>query len=274
MSELLEVLSSLESSGSGSGVSYYATRCPEQARLDKKFPRPSSFNAGTGTVFHKLMELYYGQQLVNVVLPLDDSPDPKDPVQEALRLFAGYTNFFPSDEWSVIAVEKLLPVEGDDRMKAAIEHAMGVSPFTARLDMVVSINPEQAAAMSERRRIDILPGNYIVDHKTKDKKDHLASIKYSRKAQFIAYQTVWNIAFGDIWPVQGLIVNDCVRHKNLTADSFQTYLVPPPSEVQVAGLRKWLQWKELYLKMQVFDWDACDDWGGCQHWVTGNCQRV
>lgn len=275
MTELIEILTNLESSSSGTGISYYSTRCPRAAQLSKEFPSPSSFNAQVGVVFHKLMELYYGGLLKDVALPIDDMADfEHDPVQEALRLFDGYSKIYSPTEWTVFAVEHKLPAESDAELHGRLlSEAVGVSPFTMRVDMVVDVNADQAKEIEKTRKLELEPGRYIVDHKTTDKKDSKAIYKYKLSHQFPAYQLGWNACF-DEHPVKGVIVSQCVRHKNLGPNSFDSFFIGPPNETEVQALRAHLQRKAAYLSTNECNTDACIDWGVCAHYLSGNCQRV
>lgn len=268
---LIELLEKSESTSSGTGASYYGETCPRRSRLDKEHGRGTSFQAQVGTAFHKLAELYYTEQLRDVALPLNDMADfDTDFVQEALRLFFGYTQFFPANEWIVVTTERLLP-ENDEQRKKVLE-AIGV-PFTWRSDQLVRLEESHAGQFLDRRFLPIEPGNWLVDFKTHGQKDSKAELKYSISAQFISNMMAHDALFPED-KLKGLIVVEAVRHKKLTRDSFRTFIVPFPSEVQQEAVRKHFAWKAEYLKSDRPNLEACTDWAICEHYKLGRCNRL
>jgi hypothetical protein len=277
-SDLLTLLSKSESTSSGRGASYYKEDCARRARLDTEFGRSSSFQAQVGTAFHKLAELYYTGVLSSIALPLDDLANfETDFVQEALRVFAGYIQHFPADEWTVIAAERLLPRNDEDREKIRVAVGLeGLPPedyFSQRSDVAVSINEEQAAAFLIRRFLAVETGNWLVDYKTHAQKDAKAGLKYSMEQQFLSNMMGHHAVFPEE-QIKGLIVVEPIRHKKLTRESFRTFIVPFPSEVQQESIRKYYRYKAAYLKTDQPNLSACDDWGCCSHYMLGRCNRV
>lgn len=280
MSALLPVLTDLPSTSSGTGCSHYMKRCALQVHLDLGAPRESSFKARVGTVFHKLCEYHYSGTLKDIILPLDDMADCNvDPVQEALRVFAAYCQYFPMDEWGVVSTEELFPRAGNAHDVETMGNLI-VDPFTMRLDMVISLNEAQVDAIRDRRGLDLLPGRYILDHKTTDKKDTQASVKYARHPQFTAYPACYNALFPET-PVLGTIVNQVIRHKDLherehngLLRSFVAFYVPGPSPKAVQAVAEYFRIKKPYLASKTPDLAACEDWGGCSHFTSGLCSRV
>lgn len=278
--ELLQILSSLESKSSGWGMSYYGTRCPRKARLDREFPSESSFEARVGTIFHKLEELWYTGALANIALPLSDNPEDckEDPVQEALRCFFNYIKVFPKNEFTTLGCEVLFPRKEEEI--PLIAEAVGVTPFTGRIDRVVYASEVQAQEASKRRCADIRPGYYLVDTKTTEKRAMDAYLKYELADQFTAYQLVWQKLNPEL-KLNGMLVNNIIRHQDMTKRagdegwrSFRTFVISPPSEVNADGLRAWLKWKAEDLKTDRCDRSTCSDYGGCIHYKTGNCNRI
>lgn len=239
--------------------------------LDTEHGSGSSFAADTGSVIHKLLELYYGKQLSSVILPVSDMPDPDDVVQEALRIFSVYTKYYRADEWNVVGVEIALP--GDSQAnRQLMEETIGVSPFTCRIDAVVDITEEQAQA-PHFVALGVSAGRYIVDHKTTKYADSDAILTYATKVQFAVYQWMYATVFPEV-PVKGLIVNRIVRHKNLVDKSFQRFLINPPTDYQKSLVTAHLQEKQRFLATGAPNLDACDDWGGCKHRKTGACRLL
>lgn len=278
--ELLEVLSKLEGTGTENGISQYEKPCARQYFLDKLYPDngEDKFDANVGTAFHKLMELYYTGQLVNVALPLDDAADYRvDPIQEALRIFGAYTTFFPANEWNVVEMERYFPANQAEQK--LIMEVLGV-PLTGRIDGVVELDETQATQFEERTGLELSPGLYLVDHKTKKKHDQNHAWKFQLSLQFSAYQIVAEALYPDK-QMKGLIVNAPVRNKDLlklTATgkphNFLRQLVEPPSEMRRVAVRQQLKWKHEYLQSNQCNLDACVRWAPCRHYLTGNCNQV
>lgn len=281
MTSLLPILSNIESKGSGSGISHYSQRCARRVRLDRETgTRESSFQAQRGTVFHKLEELYYTNQLSNTILPLefDKEQCKTDPVLDALRGFVQYIKIFPKDEFTTIGCEYLLPQNSDQTQ--AVEEIVGISPFTCRIDHVVKVeSPDHAAKLKELRGLDLEPGIYLKDTKTSDKKDRDAQFKYDLSVQFPAYIMAWNAAF-PATPAKGMIVNNVVFHDDLTKRedggwrSFRSFLVRAPDAHEQDVVRKYLQYKKTYLESDHCELTACIDYGVCPHYLNGRCLRI
>ncbi len=279
--ELVQVLSATQSRGSGSGISHYSQRCARRARLDRESGRnESSYAAQRGTIFHKLEELYYTGKLTQSVLPLefDKETCKTDPVLDALRGFAQYVKIFPADEITTLGAERALPENADQ--KRVLEVAMGISPFTCRIDHVVKVeNLEHAAKIKALRGLDLKPGVYLKDTKTSEKKDRDAQFKYDLSIQFPAYVMAWNILFPEM-PAKGMIINNVVFHDDMskkeegTWRSFRSFLVPAPDEHQQAVVRKYLQYKQQYLQTDHCELTACVDYGVCPYYLNGSCTRL
>jgi hypothetical protein len=270
--DLLEILSNCESTSSGYGPSYYMTSCARRANIEKEFPesRTTSFGAQRGTAFHKLMELYYAGQLQGVALPVSDMPDKGDFVQEALRLFVGYSALFPHDEWQVVASEV--------RLGKTIEElqtlAQIVDPFIPSLDLIINLNEEQVALFEQRRKVPIVPGNYLLDFKTHSQRESNAYIKYSRHPQLISYDWSWNLIHPET-PLKGFILVNVIGHKPLRPnESFQTFVYPKPGEDAYTATGNFFKNQKENFKKNQPNLSACDDWGGCPHYVTGRCNRI
>jgi hypothetical protein len=292
---LLEILTSLQSTSSGTGCSHYSYRCGRKRLLDEqhKEDKESSFKAQTGVVFHKLAELYYSGKLKDTVLPIDDNPRDDDAVQEALRLFAGYTKYFPADEFEVLSTEQLFPRpeaiwHGDEgtyhNTDEALMADLVISPFSMRLDLLIRIHPKHVEGFRERRGLDVLPGKYILDFKTLGQKDSEAVLKYNYGDQGIVYPACYNAIFPDD-PVEGMFFAQAIRHSDLhkrepngLLRSFPTYFVPlapltgPKRSVQVT--REQFKRQAVELAKGEPNTTACFDFGVCQYLKNGLCDRL
>lgn len=274
MNELIEVLSNITSGGSGTGLSYYSNPCGRHAALSKIYGRDESTpDQSVGTIGHKLLELYYTGKLTNVVLPYEDAPGLSDSVQEALRCFRSYVHIFPRDEWTVVGAE--IQLEGP-----AVEVAVGVSPFTGRLDLVVDISEEQSAHLRDKRNGQIRAGRWVVDHKFRGKKDSLAQVKYEMAHQANAYPTAYAAKFPEV-PIQGTIFNEIIRHTDLTKKdddgslrSFKSFVIEAPGPTAKKALAQHLNNKKNLLILEQPNLDACVGHQICRFWREGLCDRT
>jgi hypothetical protein len=279
-SSVLPVLQSLPTGSSGTGISYYSTaaKCARRARLDKERAE-SSFSSDlrmdTGKIFHALCEIYFSTGQQNIAVELGDVNYGEAP-DEARRLFAAYAErFFPEDFSRVVATELLLPPEGDSVAAAKIAEAIGVSPFTCRIDMVVEVDERSAEVLNKKRKLTLEPGVYLWDFKTKGARDNNAELVYRHAPQFIAYQVAWN-ALNPSNPCKGMVADVIISHKKMEDDkSFYSVFVPPPQEIQVRGLRRFLQSAQANAPTDNPNWLACFDFNkACSHLVSGACDRA
>ncbi len=261
-----------EGGGSGFGISHYGNKCPRAARLNKEFPSPSGFEAKCGTVFHKLMELYYTGELNKMPLPMEDMPNEEDPVQEALRIFAVYRQYFAPSEWDTLHAEYKLPLDNDPGCAGRIGGVVGIEPFTARIDLVAKFSAQQAADFSRKNARDVSPGIYIVDHKLRFKRDSHALLKWGLNIQLVAYVMAYEAATGE--KVQGYIINQPIAHKRLQRDSFERFVYPAPDDTARRAIRDYLMWKKDLLESDVCNLEVCGEFRGCHHYLTGRCNRV
>lgn len=276
------ILQSKSSGGSGTGVSYYNSLlgCPRKAQLRAKEMENNPYNGMTGslpldigTIFHEFLELYYTDPKARMQNPsaiqfVQDSGDPaaldEQARLEAERLFRAYRTKFPSDELgSVVALEEQL--EGE-----VVESAVGVSPFTARLDMVVKIGVKDCRRLQNTRNIEVTPGYYIVDHKTATARYGNIRDIYTNSLQFTAYYLAWN-AVHPKQKVQGTLVNIVFKNKEVR---FETIVVPPPTGIQIKALHN------MFRIAKSRDPDEanstqCFMWGRtCKYLTDGLCDRT
>lgn len=230
--DLLEILSSVKSSGSGTGCSHYMQQCAARIVLDQQYGvADASFEMAVGTLVHKLMELHYDGKLVNTVLPMDDLANLEtDPVQEALRVYSAYRAYFDTDEFEVLACELQIPEtteclacggigltmllsgpsatapcsacfgsgrelsEQGKKQKAFLAKYL-VDPFTFRPDMLVRFDSDQAErwnTSSYRAGSSVQPGIYLIDHKTHKKAESDVVRAYTMAPQVPIYSRLFN----------------------------------------------------------------------------------
>ncbi len=273
----LPILQTIPSGSSGTGISYYseAARCSRRLRLNKMFEVEGTRPQDTGKIFHALCEVFYDEKKrAGAAFQLDDL-NYGEAADEAKRLFLAYSErFAPTDFAKVLATELLLPAEGDTEARAIIETAVGVSPFTCRIDMVVEVDARSAEVLYKKRGL-VLDGygTYLWDWKTKGQKGSSDDLIYRFSPQFIAYQLVWNALHPDN-PCKGMIADVIVGHKKLEDKSFYSVLCPPPTMEQAMGLRRWLQAAQRNAATDDPNWLSCFEFGRpCPHLLSGNCTR-
>ena len=297
--DLLEILSNVRSTGSGSGNSYYMEQCAARHLLDEMNPQEGGFDAQVGTLVHKLLELHYMRALRDVALPLDDMANLEmDPIQEALRIYASYRKYFPDDEFDVLACELQIPeVDADGNLTAQgvlqkeYLGRMLVDPYTIRPDMVVRFSQAQAEAWQARRRQTIAPGTYLIDHKTHKKAEsdvvraHAMGPQvplYTRAYNALCAAGLMNVGGMALDPCLGLIINSMIRHSDMTPDatprraaSFQSYLMDVGSDLDVATYREHYRRQQVYLATGAPNPSQCRSFGRvCGHYTSGACNRV
>lgn len=301
MTDLAKLVVSKNMGGSsGRGISYYMNiaGCERRAYLDEKLrlnhaallgpdgAAPVEANdsgASIGTIFHAMMELYYGTQDSEYVIEIDDM-DCQPDLLEAQRLFTAYRSRFPSNEWNVVGVEVDLPARGDTNQAFRLMQQLGFE-FTARLDAVVEITEEHIAAGLLIRRPGlngIVPGRYIIDHKTMSARRNDAPLFYRQSPQFIMYPWLWNFLNPEL-KVLGMISNNIVRHQKLVENSFFSTLVDIDVSIHESqGVIEWLRRTSFVAeKLQSGQSEgrpnlaACDGkYRLCRHLLNGMCNRV
>jgi len=269
---------------SPSGLSYwnqFQSGCPHQRKLDKECEDAlkalqivteddEAAAVDIGAAFHKILEHYYGGTFDTVAF---DSTNPA--VGEALRLFAGYRERFPREEFG-----KVVGCEVDFAFLESDNYSpVGVRPFTGRIDMVVEVGVENLPALNDfsKRNLGLPKGGvYLMDTKTMGARRRNLEIEYQNSLQFHAYQMCWNTLHADT-PALGMIVNGVVRHKRLTDSSFFSVFVPPPTPAQQEAVRQHLQLAQRLRDAMGEDYknrNYCFSWGRvCPHFQTGACDR-
>lgn len=314
---MIDVQFDFKSGGSGRGVSYYkvGALCPRRTRLQQeekeekgKLERDAgipedTFKADKGTVFHKLAEVWHTGKEPGTLLVDDIGYEPA--IAEGQRLFSTYKQYFPPDFWGeVLGAETHLPGSCDDNCPSAemdnktacrcsrfdreqiLLNLFGVT-FTLRIDLIVNLTEADCKRIGSKTMIpasDLVPGVYLLDHKTADKVDNNAEMKYNFETQFPAYLMAFNQVFPEM-QVKGMLVNRVVAHKPMRiADegprkpkSFWQYLVPFPSETECTGIGSWLQSTESLIQTDWPNRAACFmlDFGRpCRFLENGKCDRT
>ncbi len=281
------ILHTLNSGGSGSGLSYYsqwAGGCPKKATLDtaarEKFTGDSSTGShalGIGRILHAFLELHYKRGMKGVfdtsVVKFSDVVDDGERT-EAEAIFRSYRINHPPDEWGeVVECEDKYPKTKSQA--AAIEEAVGISPYTFTPDLVVNIGAKQVRTLQDTRGLILpKPGLYMVDHKSEGMWDAAAMDRHTNKQQFTAYQLGYNAA-NPKRPVLGLIDNILMKTKGYDV---RTLFIPPPGKLAIQSLHSFLRYCVTMMKVMP-DWAVPTDYncfprGKCCYWYTeGSCER-
>ncbi len=259
MTKALPILHTIHQGGSEWGLSRYSRwvgGCNRKARLDEEAqqnepPKQMTWSgAAVGTAGHLLMEHHFkgaaicrDAGLVRAAIELD-----KDVVlqhtdmfeervwNEALRLFYAFSQSFPNRDHfgTPIGVEVAL----DSREAQDIARAVGIDPYTLRLDLVTEMGERQLDRFTSAHPLDgaleiLKPGFWIVDHKFYARHNMYSMEQSLWSSQFTAYQLAWNAAHPDK-PVNGVIQNTI--HK-LKTPAFKATIIPPPSKADKARLK-------------------------------------
>jgi len=258
-SKPLPILHTIHQGGSEWGLSRYSRwvgGCNRKASLDeaaKKTETPKQMTwsgAAVGTAGHLLMEHHFkgapicrDESLVKAAIELE-----KDVVlqhtdmfeervwKEALRLFNAFRDTYPNRDHfgTPVAVEKAL----DSRESPQIATAVGIEPYTCRMDLVTEMDEKQLDRFTSSHGLDgateiMRPGFWIVDHKFYARRNTFSMEQSLWSSQFAAYQLAWNATFPDM-AVNGVIQNTIYK---LKAPVFKATIIPPPSKKDKARLK-------------------------------------
>jgi len=266
------ILQTVQTGGSGTGISYWrelALGCARRAQLrqeeDEQQNRHLSGSLGTGTILHALMAAYYSGKATSVVKIgfTEGTTYDEEARIEAERLFSAYRVEHKPDEFG-----EVIGVEVDISESPAVEVAVGIAPFTARLDLVVKMDAATCRRLSYLGQLQ--PGIYIVDHKTTAYMTAASYERYARDLQFIAYQVAYN-AMCSPSTCKGLIVN--VLTKTKTPEVVRI-LVPPPTTVDRAILAVVTNQARQKRTSNAPNPDRCFDYNSvCPFLTNGRCFR-
>lgn len=267
--------------GTSRGISYYKTvlKCARKAILDEKVRSETelvSLGSGAlavGSLFHAFMELHYRDNLSEFqgVEFVGKSVDEKA-VIEALRLAYAYTDHFKGERLGkVIEVESEYPV--DNYQAGIICGAVGIEPYTFKLDMVVKLTKADCKRFEKTRDLVLEPGYYLWDHKTERGRSQTMVDRFMNSLQFTAYQIAWQ-AINPKLKLKGLLVNIIFKTK---VPGFFTLHVPYPRRSQVKVLDSFFQTVQRVLDddwlKQAPNPEACFFPGLCSHFVSDRCSR-
>jgi hypothetical protein len=288
MNDAKPILHTIHTGGSGTGLSYYsrwAYGCPRKATLDTRAEENSTSTDindgpfGIGHVFHAMCELHYQRGKSGIfdttAVRFSNVVDERAR-HEGERLFRAYrVSRDPLYFGRVLHVEKALPEAGDSGQAAAICHAIGVTPFTLRLDLVTHANATVAAKLSAECGEQIPSGVLLIDHKT-DAWDVSSRDRFLHSHQAIAYMLAWDAAF----PKQKCVgfVFDVIT-KTTKPEAHLVY-VRPPTSMDVGVLQKYLEYCTTIMRHETLR-NACNSTStncfpkgrSCPWFTEGVCPR-
>ena len=281
MSEAKLLLPHSTGGSSGKGISYYkmASKCPRKAQLITERKREGIMGNGSrasriGTYFHGLANLYYSGVLDDSIIEVSDINYEQDYL-EAQRLWAGYLKARPGEQYFGEVLASEINFDGD-----LMEEKFDV-PLSAQMDLVVDMTQEVCDKLEETDNLTLEPGVYIIDHKTKQRKDPNALSSYTRNMQFTGYQLIYQAIKGE--DVKGMLANVIISHKEMRAKdlgprkprSFQLHHIPYPSEHNEAVFRTWLKNAHELAKtaLPLGVGYGCGDYGTCSFYEDGSCDR-
>mgnify|MGYP001610614931 CR=1 FL=1 len=281
------ILHSLNSGGSGFGMSYYgrwAQGCPKRATLDtaaaiKYEPGSSDDNDafGLGRLLHAYLELHYKRGVKGIfdtaAVKFSGSYVHDEHRVKAEAIFRAYRiNHGPLELGAVLEVEKGYPE--NKKQAQSIEEVVGVSPYTFKPDMVIRSGRRDMARLQKVYRCILpKPGKYLVDHKSEGGEDASTLDRYLNRLQFTAYMLGYNAIHVDD-PCLGLIVNVLKKTQGF---GVRRVYVPLPSPEHIKALHAFLRYCVTMMKT-MGDWPVPSEYNCwprnrvCYWRTTGDCK--
>lgn len=253
---------------SGHGWSRYRDlqKCPYKfyrkhvaKKEDDGKPAPGALE--TGSVFHAFLALYYQRQIELLASKPDPVPEAgalcdelivaggnPNYINEAWRIFEAYANFYEAQH------DYLIPIA----VERWTQDATG--PDTCRYDLIARV---------EDTRAPMLPGVYVVEHKSSSRLDRAVTEGWHLDGEIIGELMLWNRArlHKQYGKLAGVIVNIVTKTK---IPQFHREIVSPPESQmrrQIKDLRVWRATEAIYASTHTWPralascWDR---WGPCE----------
>lgn len=272
-----------QGTASGRGPSYWETPmiCGRKTYLAEKMQKRGeeinrSGALAVGSFYHYLLQIWREQKIDdNTIIDTSEVGDPD--WSEAVRLYDFYSGQFERDYWgSIIAIEERMPITDDHRKQIEdFFSIVGEDCPTGAIDLLVHMTAQDVARIEKERDIELRgPGYYIIDYKTASARTDAQGAKalYTETVQAMTYPTLWNLAEGE--PVKGMIFDVIVKHKNLGANSIQTWFAPhcPSHRKVVRGAVRVARTSKLKARPNPY---ACYYKGyECHFLRNGTCNRM
>lgn len=211
-------------------------------------------DADFGTVCHSYLAAYHTP---GMELPTLSEEIPQGAYVSPAELMRRYSRrFTPSGLGTPLLVETRLT------MYVEMPEGMRREPFVGTLDRVARFDADECEFLAQERGIMIEPGAWLIDWKTKTKRDRTMISKFLRDPQFTGYTQLWEANGGE--PLKGTICGIIIRYAEDRDDGFVNLIIPPPDEDAI------LRWKSIIasgaekLRTLGAEWkDAtrCYEWG-------------
>lgn len=284
------ILHTIMSSASDHGYHSYSTiaTCPRKAQLAKAARENGetgleSNNAfSVGIIGHSYLELFFNKALGKhgtAAVKFSDVVD-EEARFAAEQCVRGYIAKHPNPH----IFGKILGVEHEIKAgNEVVEEAVGISPYTARLDLITQMTTGTISALKKEFEIEgpgvLKPGQWIVDHKFLGQRDRYLVERYSQSHQATSYQQA---ATAELGKIEGMIIN-CIfkkKQKNMPvpSDRFLLIVLPPPSHRQIKSLHTLYDWAVTLENgspnQAIPTEDNCMSFfGPCRFWLDGSCPR-
>jgi hypothetical protein len=226
------------------------------------------------------MELHFNQALKNeVVVQFSNAVTAEGIVNEQARAegercFTAFRDKYPDPE----IFGKVLATEFDIKSTAEVADAVGICPFTARVDLVTELSKSSSSALHGMFSVDgavgyLKEGVWLIDHKFYGRRAANMLDKSLNSLQFTAYMLAYH-AFTGVKP-RGMLQNTVFTTKY---PDFRLTVVPYPSEDKIKALQNvFLQVKRIMDNARnaaIPTDNNCFGWGSVCKWlITGECRR-
>lgn len=244
--------------------------CGRKMRLDKEQQFDTGTDGGTeetsiGSLLHEMLAAHYmGHDPLTMELGGNHDLVVN---MEATRLYKGYLEYYPRDEFSDVAFVEYKIEKGD----SDVERAVGISPFSGIIDLGINLSAQDCATLEQTSRLELEPGFYLADHKTSKTGGGRLIDMQSNNLQFTAYMLAFAAKYPDV-PLKGFIANLVVKTKT---PQYHRLFIPPPSHIEISALRN--MWAEVELRRRTnIDFanaKACFLYRTCDHFLAGRCLR-
>jgi hypothetical protein len=266
----VEEVQTILETGTGTEAGIHRTMalvdCARRVRLNDALPFQFSFSRDVGTIFHYMAAEYHEGRDHGIPAPGPHNEDtwwPHSPltaaVTEAWRLYEFYTGFVMPD-----AFGKVIGAE---------VHLDGTLPNgyrkTGQADLIVE---HEGGYIFDNVHLD--EGIWIVDHKTSGQKNRHWHMIYEYSLQPKLYSYLYEQQTGT--PVQGVLINQLVRHKNLSKEN--SHVIFTADSYDDDDIKRLCALEEFAMKLEKEDRavvsHCVDNWGPCPHLVSGECTRL
>jgi len=191
-------------------------------------------DADYGTAVHSWLAAYHLGHATESLPVMSDIAPPNGGCSAA-TLVTRYAKKVPQIALGV-------PCIVETRLRTDFEVSPGrYEPLAGTLDWVADLKEHDCQVIRDTWGVDLEPGRYLVDHKTKKSHPGCLFDIFAYSSQFTAYHVLYN-AYSqtfedDTDALKGTLVNILFRYIRERDDQFKMYLIHPPDEQAMAVLR-------------------------------------